>query len=114
MKKIELEIKIDELEAALQVLSEVITDLESVVAKKHARIVELISENDRLTLKYKPYEPPKVKKVKKVKSEPRWFGSLSFDYWPARDWFRLSFKKYKPGKYAQITVGPIRWDWAAN
>lgn len=39
---------------------------------------------------------------------PRYAADVAIDFWPLRDWFRLSFKRFHPGRYAQIVVGPIR------
>ena len=44
----------------------------------------------------------------------RHFGSVSFDFWPLRDWLRLSLYRYRPGRYFQVCVGPFRFDWAAQ
>lgn len=40
------------------------------------------------------------------------FGSIAFDFWPPKDWFRLDYRPWGSGRYAQLTVGPIRIDWA--
>lgn len=40
------------------------------------------------------------------------FGSVSFDFWPPREWLRLDYRPWGPGKYAQLCIGPIRIDWA--
>lgn len=114
------------------------------------RIWELIQENDRLTLRYEPFNPegseghgesfydlleernslqqklrfveqqrdnlecalrntqpaPKPKNPRKRHS-----AGVSLDLWPISDWFRLSFHRWNPGKYAQLTIGPIRVDF---
>lgn len=62
------------------------------------RLNEIIAENDRLTLKYEPYKPQKC-------------GSVSFDFWPLGEWIRFSFKRWEPGQYAQLVIGPARFDW---
>lgn len=49
----------------------------------------------------------------KTKKYPK-AGSVSFDFWPWRDWFRLSYSKWNPGKYAQLCIGPLRIDWFAS
>jgi hypothetical protein len=48
---------------------------------------------------------------KQPKHRHKHAGALSFDFWPLRDWFRLSVKKWNPGKYAQVCIGPIRLDF---
>ena len=101
------------LEETVSELEDTINSLEWIIQQKKNRIVELIAENDRLTLTYEPYEPPKEKKEKKKKL-PKWGGTVSFDFWPISDWVRLSYKPYKSGKYAQICIGPLRIDWFAN
>jgi hypothetical protein len=47
-------------------------------------------------------------------TEPKYFGGISFDYWPPRDWFRFNYYPYKNGKSLQICVGPIRFDFSKN
>lgn len=41
-------------------------------------------------------------------------GVISFDFWPPRDWFRLSYHPWKQGMAAQLCIGPIRIDWFAS
>lgn len=41
-------------------------------------------------------------------------GTICFDFWPLSDWYRLSLKKWNPGCYAQLCVGPLRVDWFAD
>lgn len=43
---------------SIEALEDEVEELEEVIASKQARIVELIHENDRLTLAYEPYRPP--------------------------------------------------------
>lgn len=40
-------------------------------------------------------------------------GSVSFDFFPLSDWYRLSYNKWNPGMYTQLCVGPLRIDWFA-
>lgn len=40
------------------------------------------------------------------------YGSVSFDFWPPKDWLRLHYHGWQPGRYAQLLIGPIRIDWA--
>lgn len=55
-----------------------------------------------------------VRLLKTIKNhEPKYAGDIAFDFWPLRDWFRLSFKKFRPGQYAQLVVGPVRIEWYA-
>lgn len=35
-------------------------------------------------------------------------GDICFDFWPPSDWKRFSLKKWKPGRYFQLCIGPIR------
>lgn len=48
------------------------------------------------------------------KKEPKYAGSVCFDYWPPSDWTRLNIKRWNPGKYFQVNIGPIRIEWFAN
>lgn len=75
--------------------------LESEVQRLREKLYAVITENDRLTLTYEPYEPPKYPKC----------GSVSFDFWPLSEWVRFSVSRWNPGRYAQIIVGPLRVDW---
>jgi len=50
--------KILGLQYDLEALNDEVEHLSEVIASKQARIVELIRENDRLTLAYEPYRPP--------------------------------------------------------
>lgn len=115
------------------------------------QIAGLIRENDRLTLTYEPEDNPnhgitfyelvadndalteqiaefmtifskqddriwnleaQLRDTKKtVKKERRKINaSISFDLYPLTDWFRLSYNKWNPGRYAQLCIGPIRVD----
>lgn len=38
-------------------------------------------------------------------------AALCLDLWPLSDWFRLRFDRFKPGRYFQLCVGPIRLDF---
>lgn len=38
-------------------------------------------------------------------------GCVTIDFWPPRDWFRLSYHPWKPGMAAQLCIGPIRIDF---
>lgn len=38
-------------------------------------------------------------------------SSFTFDLWPLSDWLRLSFKRFKPGRYFQLCLGPFRFDF---
>lgn len=49
-----------------------------------------------------------------MSKEPKFFGSVSLDYWPPQDWFRLKYYPYKNGKSFQLNLGPIRIDFARN
>lgn len=40
------------------------------------------------------------------------FGSVAIDFWPPTEWFRFRWSPWKPGRYAQLCIGPIRIDWA--
>lgn len=88
-------------------LIEEILEMHDKLVEKQQRMIELIRENDRLTLKYEPYIPPKQRRAK-LKNHAL---SISFDPWPLMEWKRLSYSKYNPGKYMQICVGPLRLDW---
>lgn len=46
-----------------------------------------------------------------VKQKAKYAASLCFDFWPLEDWRRLSFSAWNPGRYMQLTVGPIRLDF---
>lgn len=49
---------IEALEDELEYHVEAIVEKNKEIDKKHTRIVELVHENDRLTLTYEPYRPP--------------------------------------------------------
>ena len=44
-------------------------------------------------------------------TKKQYAGALSFDFWPPKDWIRLGIDKWDPGKYFQLTFGPIRLDF---
>lgn len=50
--------KILELGYSIEALEDETEHLREIISQKHSRIVELIHENDRLTLTYEPYHPP--------------------------------------------------------
>lgn len=79
-------------------LEEVIVDYQEDIEFLERRISELV---DKIALQVLP-EPASKKK---------YGGSLVFDFWPPRDWFRFSINKWGPGKYFQLCVGPIRLDF---
>lgn len=90
-------------------LIEEILEQHDTIVEKQKRIAELITENDRLTLKYEPYIPPKQRRTKiKLKDHAL---SISFDPWPLMEWKRLSLSRYNPGRYFQFCVGPLRMDF---
>ena len=81
----------------------------------------IYDEHDALTRAYNEvyrelYYPDVERKDSKVKniwnrirnSESKKAGTLSFDYWPIADWFRLEAYRYDQGRSFQITVGPLR------
>lgn len=91
------------------------TELISENARKQARIVELIQENDRLTNAYEPYHPRRsfhrtpLGWWRLVRNhQAKYAADICFDLYPLSDWVRLSYKGFKPGRYAQLVVGPIR------
>jgi len=57
--------KILELGYTIEALEDEVDALTATVEEKQRRIVELITENDRLTLRYEPYEPPQARKAKR-------------------------------------------------
>lgn len=95
------------LKFTIEALEDEIEDLEGEVIDKQRQIVDLLRENDRLTLKYEPYKTPRKWKIPGTDKA----GSLSFDFWPPSDWFRLKLDRWTPGMYFQITVGPLRFDF---
>jgi hypothetical protein len=129
----------------IEALEDEVEYLRSEYATNHARIWELICENDVLTMKYCPYRPPGdededidyydlkeeneslraenlglalklydvPRGVNKKNRKPK-AGVVSFDFWPLRDWFRLSYDKWNPGRATQLCIGPIRLDWYAE
>lgn len=57
----ELEYHVDtivEKNQEIERLTSAVKDSDALIIKKQARIVELIHENDRLTMAYEPYRPP--------------------------------------------------------
>lgn len=52
--------------------------------------------------------PPE--KPEKTKKSSKYAADLSFDFWPPSDWLRLSLKKWKPGRYFQLCIGPLRFE----
>lgn len=118
----------------VEALEDEVKRLTETVTQKQLRILEL----DRLTFTYERYvpptppkpkknflgfrttgvdEPPKQKKggfLNKFKRDSRWFGTVSLDFYPLRDWFRFSYEPYRPGQYFQICIGPLRFDFAAT
>lgn len=44
----------------------------------------------------------------------KYAGSLCFDFWPPKDWFRLGITHWNPGRYFQLRIGPIRLDFFAD
>lgn len=69
----------------------------------------LRAENLGLALKLYLPKNTDLKKTKKERKPKA--GVVSFDFWPLRDWFRLSYDKWNPGMAAQLCVGPLRIDW---
>lgn len=50
----------------------------------------------------------------KKASEPTkvaYAASLSLDIWPLSDWARLGIDRFNPGRYFQLRLGPIRFDF---
>lgn len=126
---------------SIEALEDEIEYFRGEIAGNNARIWELIQENDKLTMKYNPYRPPgdededidyydlkeEIESLKEViesyeeklritkskkKKNPK-AGVVSFDFWPWRDWFRLSYNRWHPGQAAQLCIGPVRVDWFA-
>lgn len=91
-------------------LIEEILEQHDMLAAKQKRISELITENDRLTLKYEPYHPPKSPRARLAKLKDHCL-TISFDPWPLMEWKRLSLSRYNPGRYFQLCVGPFRLDF---
>lgn len=53
-----------------------------------------------------------IRQLQKKTSEKRSYaGSVSFDFWPPSDWFRLNLSKFSSGRYFQAMIGPIRLDF---
>lgn len=96
MKKGQLNEMVEELQSS-------VNELEWMNRKKQERIVELITENDRLTLAYEPYTPPRPKV-----SFNDWCVSATVDLFPISDWKRLGWDN--SWSYKQLVVGPIRVD----
>lgn len=114
-----------------------IEELEDLVRSKHERIWELIQENDRLTMTYEPYRAPgdenentgyydlieevnelrnqileyRSETLKPKKIRKKYAGDIAFDIWPLSDWFRWSYSSWDPGKYWQLCIGPIRFEF---
>lgn len=88
-------------------LVEEILELQESMDSYRKRVCNLIEENDRLTSTYEPYEPPKPPRTR-LRDHCLTF---SLDLWPIRDWFRFGYKGYNPGKYSQLTIGPLRIDY---
>lgn len=74
------------------------------VSEARSQISRLAQENYELRVQMRNMRPKRYKKN----------GVISFDFWPLRDWFRLSRHKWNPGMAAQVCVGPIRVDWFAE
>ncbi len=83
---------------------EVIKELEDQMrqlTQENRRVYAELSDLKRAMVEMKPKRYPKS-------------GVISFDFWPPRDWFRLSYHSWKPGMAAQLCIGPIRIDWFAS
>lgn len=133
----------------IEALGDEIEHMKGEVAEKHAKLWEVIQENDRLTMTYEPYRPEgdedhgkdfyelieenkdlhsNIKRIatdnlelrlelsrqQSKKKKYKKCGTVSLDFWPIKDWFRFSHYKWNPGMYAQLCVGPFRFDWFAD
>lgn len=49
-----------------------------------------------------------------LNKESKYAGCISFDFWPISDWLRLDLKKWEPGRYFQVNIGPMRLDFFEN
>ena len=74
------------------------------------RILELTGQITEMSTKTSISDTIKAYKEK----IPKYGGDVCFDYWPLTDWFRLSCKKWDPGRYFQLCVGPIRIEFYEN
>jgi len=51
------------------------------------------------------------RKLRSVKRKRKYAGCICFDFWPLKDWVRFYHKKWQPGYYWQLCIGPIRIDF---
>lgn len=95
----------------------IIEDLEDQVTCLERDYEDLSAEyykrcNELMALTPVVPEPPVKKLISKIKSrQPKYAGGVCLDLWPLSDWVRFSYKKFHPGQYFQICVGPIRIEW---
>lgn len=57
--------------------------------------------------------PSEPKKVKKTRREPKYAADIALDFWPPSDWVRFSLSKFRPGRYFQVCIGPLRMEFYA-
>ena len=94
----------------IRLLEEEKAELEYDIHFLEERIVELKSQfNVRSP---KPIKKNLAEKFKEY--ETKYSGDVSFDFWPLSDWVRLELKKWKPGQYFQLCIGPLRIEWYAS
>lgn len=89
------------------------------IARLAEEIKDLETEYDALYRDYiyrinETIPHPKPSFFQRIKNhEPRYAADAAFDFWPLSDWFRLSVKRYRPGQYFQVCIGPIRFEFYA-
>ena len=98
-------------------MSKKIKRLEEELLDLHAELSDLETAYDNLEKEFlKKTSELRLYNLSTTSKRPfkNYAGSISFDFWPPRDWFRFDVSRWNPGKYFQITVGPLRFDFYAE
>lgn len=113
-------------EAQKEKIAQLETNLLHLEKEYKALVREYNSKTRRNIAPAIPHYPPvsfwkKIfKKIKDEKSgnilpaKPKHAADMALDIWPIRDWFRLSYSPWNPGKYTQICIGPLRMEFFAS
>lgn len=80
-----------------------VTELEQLVESLQQDLDDLTRDYNKKCLQLYEKDPPKEK--------PRYGGSIAFDFWPLRDWFRFNRSPWSANHYFQVQLGPFRFEF---
>lgn len=94
--------KILELQYTVEALEDEIVYLKDVIHDKDLELYNMALDDE---------EESFLDQIRALKNrQPKYAGDVAFDFWPLRDWFRVSVKPWRPGQYFQVVIGPIRFE----